>query len=525
MDSSGARLFVARNAKIEVWQRGATTAEGFLSGFFHRATGGPRLVLSSDGMQLAGWQAESVKVWTLETPGQTTRHFTLPLPAAHNAALSLDGNSLALWTADRVQLWDLIERKARGTIEEMGVKLAAVRFSGDGRLLAARQADGIVTLWDAAALRKLGQLPKFASPPEDIVFLPGNQGVLTRRGRTVQRWDLEGREQAKLDAPGTPALSANGATLVVFVHAKEGRLYDPLTFKERGRLADVLPPLTGLRVCAEGGRIFGTHSDERISVWDASGKKLHLLDCRTRKSHIASLNHRKSWDVSPDGSRYVAIEVMGGINVWDVEAGRLLTGTGTYSEYSEQIQQLKPFGFSYSARGTGKHLGPIAFLDDGRHVTWWAGEFLKGGENLRWDHTGKSELALSPTPPSSVQWQAMSRDGRTLAAIATKGTDVLIWKANPQVVRGALAGHYGAVRSLTFAADGKTLYSASEDGSIREWDTDSGRSRTTAPAWLAWRGSARARSSPWNGWAGWCGSISRRGRQPRRAIRSSRGPA
>jgi WD40 repeat protein len=47
----------------------------------------------------------------------------------------------------------------------------------------------------------------------------------------------------------------------------------------------------------------------------------------------------------------------------------------------------------------------------------------------------------------------------------------------PWALRETLKGHQGSVRCLAFAADGKTLATGGEDGTIRLWDSDSGKKR------------------------------------------------
>jgi WD40 repeat protein len=70
---------------------------------------------------------------------------------------------------------------------------------------------------------------------------------------------------------------------------------------------------------------------------------------------------------------------------------------------------------------------------------------------------------------------AFSPDGKTLAAAV--GTAVVLWDyqhpdEKPPAVsnRRLLRGHAGAVRSLAFASDGRTIATASVDGTLRIWD-------------------------------------------------------
>jgi len=68
---------------------------------------------------------------------------------------------------------------------------------------------------------------------------------------------------------------------------------------------------------------------------------------------------------------------------------------------------------------------------------------------------------------------AFAADGRTLATASFDGT-VLLWDltdpAPPRRLGDPLTGHTGSVLSVAFAADGRTLATASADDTVLLWD-------------------------------------------------------
>ena len=75
---------------------------------------------------------------------------------------------------------------------------------------------------------------------------------------------------------------------------------------------------------------------------------------------------------------------------------------------------------------------------------------------------------------SSVLSVAFAPDGKTFAAGSYDGS-VRLWETSSGREMCALLGHSSHVWSVAFAPDGQTLASASADGTIRLWDVATAR--------------------------------------------------
>ncbi|MGW2048354.1 WD40 repeat domain-containing protein [Streptomyces sp. NPDC001858] len=73
--------------------------------------------------------------------------------------------------------------------------------------------------------------------------------------------------------------------------------------------------------------------------------------------------------------------------------------------------------------------------------------------------------------PGAVVTVAFSSDGRTLATGSDDNT-VRLWDLATGVTQVTLAGHTGAVFSLAFSPDGRTLTTGSTDRTVRRWNVD-----------------------------------------------------
>ncbi|KAL8402633.1 hypothetical protein RB596_009121 [Gaeumannomyces avenae] len=73
---------------------------------------------------------------------------------------------------------------------------------------------------------------------------------------------------------------------------------------------------------------------------------------------------------------------------------------------------------------------------------------------------------------------AFAHDGKTVAS-ASDDMTVKLWDTATGGCRATLEGHSGCVNSVAFAHDGKTLASASDDMTVKLWDTATGGCRAT----------------------------------------------
>ena len=69
---------------------------------------------------------------------------------------------------------------------------------------------------------------------------------------------------------------------------------------------------------------------------------------------------------------------------------------------------------------------------------------------------------------------AFDADGRTLATASDDGT-VVLWDVRTRSLRETFRGHAAAAHGLLFAPDGHTVISASSDGSLIAWDVHGDR--------------------------------------------------
>jgi RNA polymerase sigma factor (sigma-70 family) len=151
----------------------------------------------------------------------------------------------------------------------------------------------------------------------------------------------------------------------------------------------------------------------------------------------------------------------------------------------------------------GKHANGIAFDPDGKRVLTAITKFdkdkAKPGDVREafsvsvciWDvATGQPTATLTDSTAHTLYHLAFSPDGKYLAASGVlfdassvpAGGDVTVWDAKTGKVLWANQDHKNAVRRLAFSADGKLLVTPSDDGTVRVWDSFTGKHLKTIDA-------------------------------------------
>jgi eukaryotic-like serine/threonine-protein kinase len=502
----GRQLATVDGEGVVVWNVETWRPLQFLTAAAPQGPGEGSVFFSSNGRWLVCRANTGVKVWDTATWRPATNSTQGETWSSKGVlALGRDGRLLAA----NGDLWDLTSRSKVARLP-LSSDIMALAFSPDGKVLAAGDAGGMVTLWDMDFMRQLGEWKAHANWLLGLAFSPDGQMLATGGGdELIQLWDIQHLRLAvaSITEPKPIAtLKGHRDQVWALAFAAGGQFLVSGGQDGTAKLWRVEPTSPGhsftnrlgwIWLLPDGRTFIGELPNGSLGAWDAvSGEPatnvrlpaaVDGLPKPVEGSVISVMQ-----EVSPNGRFLVQEMTKGTLRVWRLSEG---TSVGVITTHDQRIGSLF---FSADSRcfvtasrdGTVKvwNLATSREVDrfegasqarlspDGRYV---AAPLDGGAVRLR-DASKHRDLAMLRGHRRGVEDLAFSPQGDLLATAAGDNT-VRLWRIPSGKPAGVLEGHSTGVNAIAFAPDGKTLVSAANYDSIKFWQVATSQEMLSFP--------------------------------------------
>jgi WD40 repeat protein/serine/threonine protein kinase len=471
-----------------------------------------QVALSADGRRaLSGSNDRTMRLWDVET-GREVRPPVGGFPSAvERVALSRDGTRAAASSENVLVCWDLDRGSPSRYAHRHTGLITSVTFSPDGQRLLTTSVDGTARLWDADSLRERLTFNGHAACVACGDFSPDGRQILTLSGdQTVQLWDADtGRSLRTMRVPPF-AKSDDGCNGDWVVFSPDGRV--ALT-THRAKSALALWELdAGMTV---SGHLIGRPLNK--AVFSSDGRQ---VACGSFRGVIERWEIRPPSEVragsatepvgevrrfGPGGGYWLnriafsrdgrqAIASGGAVFWYDLESGR---------EVRKALEDGPRFGrpgLALSSDGgyllTGHSGDPVVRLLD--MTTGWEVRVFRGhtqginnvtvspdgsravsagrdGTLRLWDVATGTEVRRFVCDAGDARCVAFQPDGRRILSGHDSRHVICLWDVETGKKERRFEGHSGPVHALAIPPDNRSFLSASEDGTVRLWEIETGR--------------------------------------------------
>ncbi|VTS05784.1 serine/threonine-protein kinase [Tuwongella immobilis] len=249
-------------------------------------------------------------------------------------------------------------------------------------------------------------------------------------------------------------------------------------------------PVRALDVSSDGNYLVSGGDDETLRIWDARTRR-PIRQFEAKGGSVSHVQFAPDFKLAMSASLRI-LEEPYQIDLWEVATGRpkgRLRGlksaitSACYSRDSKRIVAGSEDGMliDWTLSGAvppkrlrGGHSAPVtgvAFLGEGDRVM----SVDRHGRLIIWDCTTATEKGRLELPIDCLETIAMAGP-----RLAFAGSELKL-RLHDGTIR-TFAGHTGIVRTVVFSSNRKYLLSAGDDGTIRVWNVESGKTVEQFPA-------------------------------------------
>ena len=472
VNGSGSQIAAgSEDGKVYVWN---TETGELLRSIAAHTNGALGIAFTPHGRLLSGGADNTVKIWSEgETPLKTIGGHG---SAVTSVAINPEGDQVASACEDgKVRAMSIETGKILWTAEGHQQPVQSVSYTTDGKAVVSGSWDNTVRYWSADSGHSLGNIDTgetlgfVGSVPDGRVLSGGGDNCVTL-------WTADGGLVKRFEGQGSWVYSVASNVDYIATGSADGglRLWD----RAEGRMLRVYDghtaAVTSAAISGDGQWLVSGSGDSRVSVWDlVSGERLNTFQDHEAWVYSVAVSPDGKWLASGSADETTVVRNLASgkiVHTLESQSGEItsvaITPDGTTLITASGDETLKTWDLGTGAEGKilKGHTGwvfQIAVTTNGRQAV-----SVSEDKTARvWDLATGAQRHRIDLGVAGVS-VAISDDGKSAIAGAMDGRLIRLDLVSGEIL-GTTRGHTSRVTGMSLSPDGKTLYTASWDGSVK----------------------------------------------------------
>jgi WD40 repeat protein/pimeloyl-ACP methyl ester carboxylesterase len=404
----------------------------------------------------------TLKVWNLDT-GENLHTLSGHSQSVHSVAVFSNGTRAISASSDgTMKVWNLDTNEVVQTLLGHSFRVISVVVLPNEKYAISTSADLTLKLWDIDTGKVVQTLIGHSDWVTSVAVRPdARQAISASYDRTLKIWNLDVSEVIQTSTEQvyyvtSVAVLSNGKRAISTSNDGTLKVWNLDTGKVLQTLAGHSEAVLSVAVLPDEKRAISASDDKTLKLWDLNTGEV----IRTLTGHTDSV---KSVKVLSNGKHAISASQDKTLKLWDLDTGE---ATQTISGHKYTVNSVAVFSDD----------NRVISASNDKTLKVWDLNRIEATQNIQEIMGFDSTMGILQTleEHSDSVWSVEVFSNGTRAISASNDGTLKVWDLDTGKVIRTLAEHSSSVNSVAVFSNGMRAISASNDSTLKVWNLDTG---------------------------------------------------